>query len=68
MSNIRYPTWKYTHKGYPPPMPQPDPVGGDPGGVTVGWGESLMGIFPYWIYDVTYISIYIYIHNIYMNM
>ena len=54
ISNILYPIWKYTHKGFPPTHPHPTPCWGRPqrgrGGHGVGGGgESLMGIFAYWI-------------------
>ena len=56
ISNILYPIWKYTHKGFPPPPPHHPMLGppaeGPGGGMGWGgwgWGESLMGIFPYWI-------------------
>ena len=57
ISNILCPIWRYTHKAFPPTPPHPTPMLGPsaegPGG-GMGWGggvggESLMGIFPYWI-------------------
>ena len=51
ISNILYPIWKYTHKGFPPtpphPMPPPRPLCGRPQhGVVGGW----VGGNPLWEY------------------
>ena len=59
-------------------MPGPSVItDGWPGGMGEirwgeGWGEALMGIFPYWIQDIgypffyVYVNIYIHIYIIYM--
>ena len=51
ISNILYPIWKYTHKGFPPTPPHPTPCWGRPqrgrGGHGVGW---VGGGNPLWVY------------------
>jgi hypothetical protein len=51
ISNILYPIWKYTHKGFPPPHP-PHPMLGPPaegpGGAWGGGGG--VGGNPLWVY------------------
>ena len=50
ISNILYPIWKYTHKGFPPPHPCRGRPQRGPGGM--GWGggggNPLMGKFRLW--------------------
>ena len=69
ISNILYPIWKYTHKGFPPTPPPPHPMLGPPAegpGGGMGWGGGWGGIpygyisildIRYWIYIYIYISI-----------
>ena len=52
ISNILYPIWEYTHKGFPPTPPHPmlGPSAEGPEGMGgMGGGESLVGTWPYWI-------------------
>ena len=73
ISNILYPIWKYTHKGFPPTPSHPTPCWGRPQrgrgghGVGVGWGGIPYGYISildigYWI-SILSISIYIYINT-----
>ena len=63
ISNILYPIWKYTHKGFHPSTPQPmlGPCARGAGGRGAWggeeWGEPLMGIS---ILDIGYLFIQIY--------
>ena len=73
ISNLLCPIWKYTHKGFPPPHPTPphpmpgpstEGPGVDGAWGWVGWGESLMVIFPYWILDILFINLMIIVNII----
>ena len=56
-----YPIWRHPYKGFPPFLPQahthptplppssPAPSAAAPARGGVGYGETLMGICPYWI-------------------
>ena len=67
ISNILYPIWKYTHKGFPPPTP-PHPMLGPsaegPGGAWGGGGGGWGGI-PYGYISILDIGYWISILSIF---
>ena len=67
ISDILFPIWEYPHTGFSlpfiPPHPHPALTAAAAACGGVGWEESFMGIFPYWIYDVGLLFICTYLSN-----